>query len=232
MMRLLPIAFALLSGLALAAPVASAAAPGAEFELPQRSRQSNLFAFDAFRQPIDAGWLKGVEHSDWPYRGFEVSSHSSLYPIYLAVGQSVDFAVPVLPWLAPMVRVEGTAGLIFTGMIFDVGARARIDSSDNFGVFFEGTGRFGIGELTLAEIFEDFYEEHVDAHIDQVAGFGFSVAGGVELGGPNTRFTLGAALSYLFLDAALRLGDDVNVGLPTITVTSFGFTFGVRFFFR
>ncbi len=219
----------------IVAPGLNAEAIDSDFRLPDRSARQNIFGTPEIERSggglTDTGWLSGAKkRSSWPYRGFEISSHSSLYPVFLAVGQSVDFAIPVVPWLAPMVRVEGYAGLIFTGVIFDLGARARIDISDTFGVFFEGTGRFGLGELTIAELFESFYEEYVDAHIDQVSGFGFSTAAGVELGGPNVRFTIGLHLSYLFLNAALRLGKDLNVDLPTISVATFGFTFGMRFF--
>jgi hypothetical protein len=221
--------------IALLSPTLHAESIDAEFRLPNRDVRANIFGAPDIERSggglTHTGWLSGAKKgSSWPYRGFEISSHSSLYPVFLAVGQSVDFAIPVLPWLAPMVRVEGYAGLIFTGVIFDLGTRARIDISDTLGVFFEGTGRFGLGELTIAELFESFYEEYVDAHIDQVSGFGFSTAVGVELGGPNVRFTIGLHLSYLFLDAALRLGKDLNIDLPTISVATFGFTFGMRFF--
>ncbi len=201
-----------------------------QFELPARQTTRSLFAAtpDAVRQP--ARLAAGASRGNWPWRGIEVSSHTSLYPVWLAVGQSVDVAIPVTRWLSPMVRVEGMTGLIFTGGIFDLGVRGRIETSDRFGVFFEGFGRFGIGELTIAEIFENAFKDHVDAQIDAVHGFGLGTAAGIEWGGPRTRFTLGAHLSWLFLNGEARAGS--NSGhLENVTMTTFGFTFGIRFFF-
>lgn len=167
----------------------------------------------------------------WPWKGIEVSVYSGLYPVFLAASQGVDVGIPFLPWASGIIKAEATAGLLLSGGIFDVGVRGHYDFSDSFGIYGELTGRWGIGELTIAEIFEDAFQPVVDAGIDNISGFGVGFVTGLEAGGRNVRFTAAVHYSALFVDTSVFVGDH-RANLPTITINHFGFQLGMRIYLK
>lgn len=214
----------LLLCVASVAPLSAGALDG-EFALPAPSRsESRLFEI----KPRDSGG--GGFDQRWPWDGIEVSAYTGMFPVVLAVSQAVDVGIPVLPWVSAVLRVEGTAGLLFTGGIFDFGVRGHFNFSDRFGIYGEVMGRYGIGELTIAEIFEDFFQEYIDAGVDTVGGFGFSLAAGIEFGGRHMKFIAGVEYGALFIDGNAWV-ENIRFTLPTITVNYFGFQVGMRFYF-
>lgn len=165
----------------------------------------------------------------WPWGGIEISAYSGLYPVFLAASQGIDVGIPFLPWFSAVFKAEATAGLLLTGGIFDFGVRGHYDFSKKFAVYGEITGRWGIGELTIAEILEDAFKEVIDAGVNHIAGFGIGLAAGIEIGGEHIRFIAGIHYSALFVDTSLFV-DDYEFGLPTITINHFGFQVGMRFY--
>lgn len=189
--------------------------------------QRTLFEYD---QPpkIDRGGGQSFQ-DHWPWSGIEISAYSGLYPVFFAASQGVDVGIPFLPWMSAVFKAEATAGLLLTGGIFDFGVRFHYDFSEKFAVYGELTGRWGIGQLTIAKIFRSFFREVVDADIGTISGFGVGFAGGVELGGRHFRFFAGLHYSALFVDTNLYV-DDHSIGLPTITINHFGFQVGMRIY--
>lgn len=165
----------------------------------------------------------------WPWGGIEISAYSGLYPVFLAASQGIDVGIPFLPWVSAIFKAEATAGLLLTGGVFDFGVRAHFDLNKTFAVYGELTGRWAIGELTIAEILEDFFKEVVDAGVDHISGFGIGLAGGIEIGGKHFRFFAGIHYSALFVDTSLFV-EDFRASLPTITINHFGFQVGMRFY--
>ena len=165
----------------------------------------------------------------WPWGGIEISAYSGLYPVFLAASQGIDVGIPLLPWVSFVLKAEATAGLLLTGGIFDFGFRAHVDLNKKFAVYGELSGRWAIGELTIAEIAEDFFREVVDAGVDHISGFGIGLAGGIEIGGRHIRFVVGLHYSALFVNTDLFV-DDFRASLPTITINHFGFQVGMRFY--
>ncbi len=165
----------------------------------------------------------------WPWGGIEISAYSGLYPVFFAASQGIDVGIPVLPWVSVVLKAEVTAGLLLTGAIFDFGMRGHVDFSDRFAIYGEVTGRFGIGELTIAEIFEDAFRDVVKAGVNNVSGFGIGLAAGIEYGGRHARFFAGLHYSALFVDASAFV-DNFAFDLPTITINHFGFQVGIRFY--
>jgi hypothetical protein len=185
-----------------------------------------LFEYD----PPDINRGGGQSFNDrWPWGGIEISAYSGLYPVFFAASQGVDVGVPVIPWMSVVLKAEATAGLLLTGGIFDFGVRFHYDFSEKFAVYGELTGRWAIGQLTIAKLFRNFFREVVDADIGPISGFGVGFAGGIEIGGPNFRFFAGLHYSAIFVDTSLFV-EDYEFSLPTITINHFGFQVGMRFY--
>lgn len=215
--------------LVLCLAFAAAALPAEQsFTLPAPGR-ARAPLFEAQAEPAPEIQRGGALKGSWPWDGIEISFYSGLYPVWLAASQILDVGVPFLPWFSVVAKAEVSAGLLFTGSIFDLGFRGHYNFSKTVGVYGEFTGRFGVGELTIAEIAEDFFEPVVDAGVDSISGFGFSLAGGVELGGRNVKFFAGLQYSALFVDTSLFV-EDFTADLPTITISYFGFQLGMRFY--
>lgn len=207
----------------LLAPVACAVELG-DFRRPV---ERSLFEPDE-PPAITRGGGQSFDDS-WPWGGVEVSLYSGLYPVFFAASQGVDVGLPALPWVSVVLKAEATAGLLLTGGVFDLGFRTHFDFNEGFAVYGEITGRWCIGELTIAEIFEDFFKDVVDAGVDNISGFGIGLAGGVEFGGRNLRFFAGIHYSALFVDTSLYV-ENARADLPTITINHFGFQLGMRFY--
>jgi hypothetical protein len=195
------------------------------FEFSRESRPVRLFESPA---RVDSGGGES-RTKKWPYQGFGFSVYSSLYPVFFAAAQGGDAAIPFAPYFSAVFRAEGHAGILFTGAYFDHGPRFNYDFNDTFGVYAEATFRFGFGEFTVAEIVEDLLPKDVDAGIGKVSGMGFTLGGGIEVGGRNARFFVGIRYANIFFDSTLNLFD-VDIDLPTITLTYFGFDLGIRFY--
>lgn len=191
------------------------------FDLPQRDAgRSGLFS------EIDRGG--GPSFNDpWPWGGIEISVYSGLYPVFFAASQGIDVGIPALPWVSVVLKAEATAGLLLTGGIFDLGFRTHFELNKSIAVYGEVTGRWGVGELTIAELFEDFFKEVVDAGVDSIHGFGVGFAGGIELGGQHLRFFAGIHYSAIFVDTGAFVSN-YRFDLPTITINHFGFQAGMR----
>lgn len=214
----------LLLTLSLASPLAAGMLDEG-FAMPAPSRaDSRLFEV----KPRESGG--GGFDERWPWDGIELSAYTGMFPVVLAVSQAVDVGIPFLPWMSAVVRIEGTAGLLFTGGIFDFGVRGHFNFSDRFGIYGEVLGRYGIGEMTIAEVFEDLFQEYVDAGVDTVGGLGVSFSAGIEFGGRHMKFIAGVEYGALFIDGNAWV-EDIEFSLPTITVNYFGFQVGMRFYF-
>ncbi|MCB9894814.1 MAG: hypothetical protein H6839_10210 [Planctomycetes bacterium] len=194
---------------------------------PKTAPQRTLFEYDKPPAVQRGGGQSFNDH--WPWGGIEISAYSGLYPVFLAASQGIDVGIPVIPWISFVLKAEATAGLLLTGGIFDFGFRFHYDFSDKFAVYGELTGRWAIGELTIAKIFRGFFKEVIDADIGPINGLGVGFAGGVELGGRHLRFFAGIHYSAIFVDTELYV-EDHSIGLPTITINHFGFQVGMRLY--
>lgn len=200
---------------------------------------ASAMEFDDFRSDLPERKLfeaPGIEREGgqsfkdpWPWGGIELSAYSGLYPVFLAASQGIDVGIPFLPWVSAVFKAEATAGLLLTGGVFDFGVRTHFDLNRKFAIYGEITGRWGVGELTIAEILEDAFKEVVDAGVNHISGFGIGLAAGIEIGGERIRFIAGIHYSALFVDTSLFVDDD-EFGLPTITINHFGFQVGMRFY--
>lgn len=218
----MPVRRLLLAAILLLATVpGSLCAEQMSFDLPSPHHERNLLVPDIDR-------TAGQSFNDpWPWGGIEISIYSGLYPVFFAASQGIDVGIPALPWVSVVLKAEATAGLLLTGGIFDLGFRTHFELSKTVAVYGEVTGRWGVGELTIAEIFEDFFKEVVDAGVDSINGFGVGFAGGIELGGRYLRFFAGLHYSAIFVDTGAFV-DDYRFNLPTITINHFGFQAGMR----
>lgn len=230
------LAVVVLSLASLAGASLHAAQPATDsgFHMPKRCRvQPSLIQARADNDTPGMPQLErggGQSFDDrWPWGGIEISAYSGLYPVFFAASQGIDVGIPVLPWVSVVLKAEVTAGLLLTGAIFDFGVRGHFDFSDSFAVYGEVTGRFGVGELTIAEIFEDAFRDVVKAGVNNISGFGVGFAAGIEYGGRHARFFAGLHYSALFVDASAFV-DDFEFDLPTITINHFGFQVGIRFY--